>query len=669
VVTVFEFGDFKLDCDRFELYRAGRSIKLERKPMELLILLAGRNGHLVSRSEIAERLWDREVFVDTEHGINTAIRKIRQVLGDDSEQPRFLLTVTGKGYRFIGTIVEVPQPLLDADVENRPSPGGNSNSGGNGSISINTGAQPGTAAIRDPAQEHTEVPVEREKRNPRYFRQRHLAVRLAAWVGALGAIGVLAFFVANIQAARGWKNRLLGVRATPQIKSLAVLPLQNFSGDPAQDYFADGMTDEMITVLAKDLPVRVISRTSVMQYKNVHRPLPEIARELGVDGILEGSVGRSGNRVHLTAQLIHAPSDTHIWAQSFDRDLSDVGSLQNELAETIARQVGAKTSGSGSPERHISPEAHEAYLLGRYYWFSEDQGKSRGYFQKAIDLQPDYAAAWAGVADSYAVGAVGGEFPPEAVMPQAEAAAKKALELDDLDAQAHLTMAAVQLFYRWNWAAAERESARALELNPNFAEGHHMRSYALRPWNRLDEAVQEERKAIEVDPFARPRALGFALLRAHQLDAALNEARIRVDGQPNDADVHYLLSCAYFYKGMLKESEEESERFLQLSGDKDQLAEQIRAYRQGGFRGVLAWKVDRLQRMAAKQYVPPLDLALGYAQMGRKEETLLYLEKSYRERSPRLVFLQSEPDLDFLHSDPRYRAIVNDMGLPAAYGP
>ena len=429
------------------------------------------------------------------------------------------------------------------------------------------------------------------------------------------------------------------------------------------------MTDEVITMLAKNPTLRVISRTSVMQYKKVHRPLREIAQELGVDGILEGSVGRTGNRVHVTAQLIHAASDTHVWAESFDRDLSDVGSLQNELAQTIAKQVGATTSGPGIPARHINPEAHDAYLLGRYYWFAEadEYEKSRGYFQRAIDLQPDYAAAWSGLADSYALGAMAGKLPPEAVMPQAEAAAKKALEVDDLGAEAHNSMAAIQLFYRWDWRAAERESARTLELNPNFAEGHHLRAYVLRSLNRMDEAVQEEKKMMELDPFAKPFALGFALIRARRFGAALNEARIRSGAQPNNAGLHYLLSYAYFFNGMEKESEEESERYLQLAGEKDQLAEQVQAYRRGGLSAVRARKVDRLKRTAAKQYVSPSDFADAYAELGRKEKTIRYLEESYRERSPHLVFLQSDPFFDFLHSDPRYRAIIQKMGLPPNY--
>jgi TolB-like protein len=462
------------------------------------------------------------------------------------------------------------------------------------------------------------------------------------------------------------RGRIFRTNQAAQIHSIAVIPLANLSGDPAQEYFADGMTDELITALAKNRSLRLVSRTSAMRYKGVSRPVRDIARELGVDGILEGSIERTPTSVHMTVQLIYAPTDTHVWAESYDRDLNHAYSLPEELSQTIAKEVKVATSPPPA-QRYISPEAHDAYLLGRYYWYADDSKKCRTYFEKAIELQPDYAAAWSGLADYYGGSAVVGEFPPEAAMPQAEAAAKKALELDDLSAEAHLSMAAVQLFYRWNWVAAERESARAVELNPNAAEIHHLRSYALRPLNRMDEALQEQRKAMELDPFARPYQLGYALIRMRQFDAALNEARIRRDVQPNNADVHYLLSQVYFLKGMEKESEEESERYLQLAGEKEQLAEQVQVYRRGGFRAVLEWEVDVLKRKAAKQYVSPTEFVDAYAQLGSKEETVRYLEESYQERAPRLVFLQSDPTLDFLHSDPRYRAIVNKMGLPPAY--
>jgi TolB-like protein/DNA-binding winged helix-turn-helix (wHTH) protein len=647
-IGVVKFAEFELDSGRYELRCGNRVLKLEKIPMELLTLLVEGHGQLVSRDEIVEKIWGKDVFLDTEHGINTAIRKIRHVLEDDPEQPRFVQTVTGKGYRFIAAATSIDHV-------------------GNGG----DGARERVALFTPPLPAETPLGNAEIGRSGEGIEPVKPVVRRSRWPIAALVVVVLAGVIVVLVTMNSSSTRegLFTRSVKPQIHSLAVLPLENLSGDPAQEYFADGMTDEVITMLAKNTGLRVVSRTSVMQYKKVHRPLADVARELGVDGILEGSVERSGNRVHINAQLIYAPKDMHLWAESYDRDLKDLTSLQSDLAQDIARQVGLTTAAIGRPERHINPEAHDAYLLGRYYWFAEtdEYEKSRGYFQKAIDLQPDYAAAWSGLADSYALGAVAGRLPPEAVMPQAEAAAKKALELDDLDGEAHKSMAAIQLFYRWDWRAAERESARALELNPNFAEGHHLRAYVLRCLNRLDEAVQEERKTMELDPFAKPFVLGFALIRARQFGAALNEARIRSDAQPNNAGLHQLLSYAYFFNGMEKESEEESERYLQLAGEKDRLAEQVQVYRHGGFRAVLAWRVDKLKRTAAKQYVSPSDFADAYAELGRKEETIRYLEESYRERSPHLGFLQSDPNFDFLHSDPRYRAIIKKMGLPPNY--
>jgi predicted Zn-dependent protease len=236
-----------------------------------------------------------------------------------------------------------------------------------------------------------------------------------------------------------------------------------------------------------------------------------------------------------------------------------------------------------------------------------------------------------------------------------------------LDSEAHRAVAAIQLFYRWDWEAADRESARAMELSPGLAESHHLRSYVLSALNRTDEALQEQKKATELEPFARPWGLGYAFLRARQFDAALSEARIKSDAQPNNAALRDLLSRAYFYKGMEKEAEEENERALQLAGEKDLLAEHVQVYQRGGYRAVIAWRVDVLKRTAATQYVSPMNFANTYAQLGRKEEAIRYLEECYRERSPDLVFVQNDPDFDFVHSDPRYRAIVNKMGLPPAY--
>ena len=633
------FGPYALDLRSGELRKFGTKVKMGEQAFQILRMLVERPGGMVTREELRAQLWATDTFVDFDHGLNSGVQRLRDCLSDSAGKPRWVETIPRRGYRFVGQ-VEWSDEGFSCEIVSK-------HSGESQGENSDAETQPSVSA--EPSQAPERV---------KGFGHRIALLAVALVVLLLATVPI----VKRTQNDRSTKRALL-------IKSLAVLPLENLSGDPAQEYVADGMTDEVITMLAKNPSLGVISRTSVMQYKKVHRPLREIAQELGVDGILEGSVGRTGNRVHVSAQLIHAASDTHVWAESFDRDLSEVGFLQNELAQTIAKQVGATTSASGKPERRINPEAHDAYLLGRYYWFAEadEYEKSRGYFQRAIDLQGDYAAAWSGLADSYAATAVVGQLPPEAVMPRAEAAAKKALELDDLDAEAHKSLAAIQLFYQWDWKAAERESARALELNPNFAEGHHLRAYVLRSLNRTDEAVQEEKKMMELDPFAKPFVLGFALMRARQFDAALNEARIRSGAQPNNAGLHHLLSYAYFFKGMEKESEEESERDLQLEGEKDRLAEQVQAYRRGGLPAVWAQNVDRLKRKAAKQYVSPSDFADAYAELGRKEETIYYLEQSYRERSPHLVFLQSDPFFDFLHSDPRYRAIIKKMGLRPAY--
>lgn len=637
---LFEFDRFSLDCDRYELLRSGRPLKLEKIPMELLILLLEKEGRLVTRDEIVDRLWGKDVFLDTEHGINTAIRKIRNVLRDDPERPRFVQTVTGRGYRFVAPIKLIPQER------------------GNGSYKGAELAPPDAAQKQRDLQTPSAVP---RSHHPVSDLARKAALVL---VGAIGIAGILVGL--NL---RGVRQRWFARAGETRIHSLAVLPLENLSGDPAQEYFADGMTDELITMLARNSGLRVISRTSAMQYQKVHRPLPDIARELGVDSILEGSVSRTANRVHINVQLIFAPTDTHLWAESYDRDLSDVISLQSELAQTIARQVGV-TASSASPklEKRISPEAHDAYLMGRYYWFADDYEKSRQYFQKAIDQQPDYAAAWSGLADSYGGKAVSGETRPEDVMPQGDDAARKAVALDDSLPEAHNTMAAFYLVYRWDLQRAERESARALELNPGFAEGHHLRGYVLQALNRTDEAVQEQRKAIELDPFARPWELAYALMRARQFDAALTEARLRSQAQPDSASLREALAAAYWLKGREKEAAQEWEMSHQLAGDTKTARSIHLAFQRGGAKGVFEFQLsDDLQKKAAGKYVSPLELSDIYACLKRKEEALHYLEQSYRERAPWLVRIQSNPDYDFLHSDPRYQAIVKKMGLPRAW--
>jgi TolB-like protein/DNA-binding winged helix-turn-helix (wHTH) protein len=630
----YRFAEFQLDCASFELRRQGRTqkserISLERIPMELLILLLERQGSVVTRQEIVDRLWGKDVFVDTEHGINTAVRKIRQALRDDPEQPRFILTVSGKGYRFVAgdngnrrSAAPTPSETPTALPEREPRPSG-SDVPDRGSV----------AAVMPAVQSN----------------RAKLAIVIAI------CVVVAAIFISS------QRHRIVRANQASQIHSIAVIPLANLSGDPAQDYFADGMTDELITALAKNRSLRVVSRTSAMQYKGVNRPLPDIARELNVDGILEGSIERTPTSMHMTVQLIYAPTDTHVWAESYNRDLNEFIFLPEELSQTIAKEVKAAVS-PPTRQRSISPEAHDAYLEGLYFWYRGDFDHSKQYFQKAIDLQPDYAAAWAGLGDSYGVRA-GGDTPPQAAFAKSEEYFRKALELDDSVAEAHQSMAALYLFHAWDWNRAEAEARRAIELNPNLAAAHHLRSYILFALNRDAEALQEQKQATAIDPFAQPWHLGRAYLFLRQYDAAISELSARAAVQKVDG-VEFMLSDAYRFKGMDKEAVQHLELGFLAENDQPSAEAARRAFDQGGYRAAAEWLLRRDQDEARSEYVSPYSFALDYARLERKDDTLHFLEGAFQERNPEMVFLQKKPDFVFLYSDPRFQTLVKKVGLP-----
>ena len=607
--------------------------------MELLILLASREGQLVTRTEIAERLWASEVFVDTEHGINTAIRKLRYLLRDDPGHPQFIQTVVGMGYRFIAPITTVQKPSSEA---------------------VPPGAAPMEPAALDPIQPREAISPEElggvpapslSTSNPRF----------AHWIGLTALAALLITIPIVTVGAHPLGERLLHRNQQPAISSLAVLPLDNLSGDSSQDYFADGMTDELITMLAKESSLRIVSRTSVMQYRGARRPLPEIAQALHADAILEGSVSRSAGQVHMTLQLIRADTDSHLWADSYQRDANDVA-LPDEAAKAIANQLHRAVP-AVKAVRYVSPAAHDAYLHGNYLWFGDHMEESGAWFRKAIDLQPDYALAWTGLADYYGEGIAADALDPRTSIVPEEQAAQRALALDPNLPQAHQAMAAMFLIDRWDWADADREILRAISLDPQNSELYYLRACGLKAVNRQAEAIELGKKTMELDPFSRPYALAGFYEGARQFDAALKEIRLRLEANPNNLDLLGLEMDTLRRMGNYKEAVDVWARWHILTGDPKSAVNLRRAWDRGGARGFVRWQLDRRLLQSKSRYVSPVELASYYAQLGEKERTLALLEEGYRQHSTDTLWIQEDPAYDFLHSDSRFRAIVQKTGV------
>ena len=482
----FHFGDFTLDQSCYRLQRGERLLRLEKLPMELLILLVQRRGELVSREEIAGCLWGKNVFLDVDHSINTAIRKVRLALRDDPEKPRFVETVVGKGYRFAA-------PVVCSNGDSNPQ------------------AQP----LPSPTQVASAVPVADE---------RVVSVRMRV---LLVGVAVLALFTVALVMKRGG-----GARGAmqPAVNSLAVLPLKNLSGDSSQEYFADGMTEAVIGRLSMIRGLRVISRTSVMHFKDTRMSVPEIAKLLHVDAIVEGSVIREGSRVRVTVQLIRGATDEHIWADEYQREYRSILALEEEVARTVAQQIKIRLTPQEqvglAAARAVDPQVHESYLKGRYYLNERTEdamNKSIAYFQQAIARDPSYALAYCGLADAYALLGFRGGFPSKDALSRAKAAALKAIELDDTLAEPHASLAFIAETHEWDWATAEREYKRALELNPGDARAHHWYAGYLMYVGRFEEGIAEAKRARDLDPLSLPvnNALAGRLLVAGRVDEAL----------------------------------------------------------------------------------------------------------------------------------------------------
>jgi TolB-like protein/Tfp pilus assembly protein PilF len=495
------------------------------------------------------------------------------------------------------------------------------------------------------------------------------------WMWALAPMVVVAtlalLFAFNLG---GWRERVLGGGA-PQIRSLVVLPLENFSRDPDQEYFAEGMTEALITDLSKIGALRVISRTSAMHYKRTTKTLPEIARELGVDGVIEGSVLRAGNRVRITAQLIAAPSDRHVWAESYDRELRDVLDLQAGVAQAIAEEVRAKVTSEEhallTQRRPVNHEAYEAYLKGRYFWnrrTPEALAQATELFQQAIGIDPSFALAYVGLADSYISSGIIAGVRPEDIYPKARAAASRALEIDQTLAEAHSSLGIEKDFYEWDWAAAEAEHKRAIELSPNYATAHQWYGVHLGIQGRIPEGMTELRKAQELDPLSLiiNTNIGQFLLFAGDYDHASEQFRKTLEMDPNFIFARINFGLVLMKKGLYDDAVVQFQTAAKQSGNRMPwaLGNLASAYAKAGKRADAVKILSEMHQLAKQRYVPPLAIAAGYLGLGDNKRVLDLLDEALKDRSAGGFFLKLSPGYDPLRSDPRFRNALRTMGLP-----
>lgn len=635
--SVVRFGTFEVSLASNEIRKTGVKIRVQQQPMKLLEILLERPGEVVTREELRTRIWADENFGDFDQAVNIAIAKLRSALGDSAESPRYIETLPKRGYRFIAEVSVVDTRTRATAPES--------------AAGDRTGIEPGL--------QHQGVAPTVSPKRWLWLKRRSI----------VAFVVVLSLAILAVWLFRSWERPPAGIR------SIAVLPLDNLSGDASQDYFSDGMTDELITDLAKIKALRVISRTSVMRYKGTHTPLPEIARTLKVDAIVEGSVLRSGEQVRITAQLIQVPADKHLWAESYEGNLSDTLGLQNNVARAIAEQIRIEVTPQEQAAlksvKTIAPAAYEDYLKGRYFWSkrtADGLKKAVDYFKQAIAREPNYAAAYSGLADTFAL--LGdwqyAVMPTKEAVPKAKAAALKALELDDSLGEAHNSLAFCLDGFDWNFDAADREFRRAIELNPGYAPAHHWYAWHLALLGHNDDALAEMRKAANLDPLSLNinSDLAELLLIAHFPDESIQQSRKTIDMDTAFPAAHNQLAQGYLAKHMYAEAIAELQKAIQLSGDSPIfVANLARAYVGTNRKADAAELLNDLKRSSVPGYPLAAEIAMVYTALGDKDQAMTWLEKAYEERFNPGVLLR--PCFDPLRSDSRFQALVRRIGLPS----
>ncbi len=622
--VLVRFGVFELDTESRELRKQGVKVRLQEQPFQILQALLEHPGRVVTREELQQRIWPFDTFVDFDRGLYNAIKRLREALGDSAENPRFIETLSRRGYRFIAAV------------------------NGNGSDAA-TEVLPTKAAT--PAASH----------------------KLRVSIALLGVVAVL--LVAAMGVRKFWPHS--STQSTiPEIRSIAVLPLRNLSSDVNQEYLCDGLTDGLITDLAQIDSLKVISHTSTMQYKDTKKTLPEIARELNVDGIIEGTVQRSGNRVLVTAQLVHGPMDKHLWANRYERDMQDVFLLEREVAEDIAHKVQARVTAhdqaTSASLRTVNPKALEAYLQGNYYRSRLGRGsgdeaarKGAAYFQQAIDLDPSFGPAYLGLswAHSYLL------WPSKQDAEADREAVEQAVKLDPSSSEAHGYLGGVKE-QAWDWTGAEQEFRRAIALSANNFEAHQALGHLLDATGRMDEGWREQQIAQELDPDHDHLSEGLAARR--QYDTLVAHLQMDLKRDPEDGFAHYTIYRVYLKKGMYREAIQHLERALILFGYPHEAAQVHSAFADSGYGAAIREFAKALEHlMSTRHAFLPVNIAANYAILGDKERTFYWLEQAYERHDIGrssidigMESLKTEFVFDPIRSDPRFTDLLRRIGLP-----
>jgi TolB-like protein/DNA-binding winged helix-turn-helix (wHTH) protein/Flp pilus assembly protein TadD len=660
------FGDgYELDLRPRRLRRGRHVLKLERIPFEILLLLLEQRDEIVTRDQIVSRVWGQGVFLDTDNSIRGAIRKLRQVLKDDAETPRFIQTVTGQGYRFIALVIPPQEPSAASEPEASGVPTRDRDF----VSELDGWLQARRLRLVEPDQDRT---AETATDGGTAHGQRNRKPYRWPFVGAVALLAVACLL--SFLLVWGWR-----LASNPPAHShgkivLAVLPFENLSRDPDQEFFSDGLTEEMIAQVGKLNRDRltVVSRSSVAKYKGTNLAAKEIGKELNADYLIQGSVRRSPDRVRITVQLIEAQNQTDLWTESYDRELKDLLAVQDSVVQSIASQIHIALT--EEQKTHLAnpqqtrPQAYEAYLKGRYYWnkrTADGMQKAEHYFQQAIDGDPTYAAAYSGLADCNSGLTWHGFKSPADALPKAYAAARKAIEINPRSAEAHASMGLV-LSHGWNWAGAEAEFRRALELDPQLANAHHWYGDYLSVKSRHDEALAEASRALELDPLNLMIGTWVALrhYQAHDYSRAIEQARNSVELDSNFAAAHLLLGEGYVQAGLHGEGVSELKRAASLSGGSPLYTAQVAvALAAAGQKGEALRIAHELETMSKKRYVSPYGLAQIYAALNSNENTFKWLQAAYDDRAVWMGYLAVDPIFDRYRSDHRFQELLRRIDL------